>query len=227
MIEFHSRVQFFHQGERVHARLRRPVGIQLKVDIFRICLRKEQIIRRFLRLNVQKFTVMIVVQKLNARLFQNFSGGIQIPAQPLHRGFIRVIKAVHSRDDNIFCAEGFCLFCNRLRLPSDRSKIFMDARHTKSRFFYKGIPVIAAAFSDRHPRRLREHPHQKRGRFHHKTVQFDSIVACRLDPPQRLCRLLFIFRYCSKHDLLYCFFHPSALLTSYSLVLWNFLQCVV
>ena len=170
---------------------------------------------------------MIVVQKRNARLLQNFSGDIQIPAQPLHRGFIRVIKAVHSRDDNVFCAEGFCLFHNRLRLPSDRSKIFMDARHTKSRFFYKGIPVIAAAFSDRHPRRLREHPHQKRGRLHHKTVQFDSVVACRPDPPQRLCRLLFIFRYCSKHDLLYCLFHPSALLTPYSLVLWNFLQCVV
>ena len=61
MIKLHSRVQFFHQGERIHARLRRPVGVQLKVDIFRICLRKEQIIRRFLRLNVQELTVMVVV----------------------------------------------------------------------------------------------------------------------------------------------------------------------
>lgn len=94
-----------------------------------------------------QLTVVVVVQKLHALGLQRRARLVQPCGKVVHRGFIAVVKAVHTRDDNIHRAKALGFVGHGLGVAFQTAQIGVQADDLQPRFFDQSVPVEAAALA--------------------------------------------------------------------------------
>ena len=113
---------------------------------------KDIIIDRKFRIgtfHLQKFSIMVVVKKMNVFFQQCFSTRVQIGAECTERLFTGIVKTVHPCNDNILCTKGRGFSGNCFCISFKRAKIRMKTDDIKTGFLHQSVPVIFPAFSRR------------------------------------------------------------------------------
>jgi len=110
----------------------------------------------------------------------------------VHRGFIAVIKAIHSGDNNILRAKAFGFVGHCLGIALQTAQIGVQADDLQVGVLDQLVPVKVAALAHRHTGGLGQQPHHKANGVDHKPAQLNAVVACGFHGSQRFPRLIFV-----------------------------------
>ena len=139
-----------------------------------------------------QLTVVVVVQKLHALGLQRLTHLVQPCGKVVHRGFIAVIKAIHSGNNDILSAKAFGFVRHRFGIALQTAQIGVQADDLQPRFFEQSVPVEIAAPAHGHTRRLGQQPHHKADGVDHKPAQLNAVIACGFHGGKRLPCLVFV-----------------------------------
>ena len=190
--QLHAGSQTLHPRKRIRAALGEPVAVKLKVDELRVGFLQQNVVGTLFGVDMAQLAVVVVVQKLHALGLQRRARLVQPCGKVVHRGFIAVVKAIHTRDDNILRAKALGFVGHGLGVAFQTAQIGVQADDLQPRFFDQSVPVEVAALAHGHARRLGQQPHHKADGVDHKPAQLNAVIACGLHGSQCLARLVFV-----------------------------------
>ena len=192
MPQLHAGAKTLHPHKGVRAALGKPIAVKLKVDELRVGLLQQNVVGTLFGVHMAQLAVVVVVEQLHALGLQRRARLVQPCGKVVHRGFIAVVKAIHTRDDNILRAKALGFVGYGLSVTFQTAQIGVQADDLQPRFFDQSVPVEAAALAHGHDRRLGQQPHHKADGVDHKSAQLNAVIACGLHGGQRLPCLVFI-----------------------------------
>ena len=192
MPQLHAGSQTLHPRKGVGAALGKPVAVKLKVDELRVGFLQQNVVGTLFGVDMTQLTVVVVVQKLHALGLQRLTRLVQPCGKVVHRGFIAVIKAIHSGNNGILSAKAFGFVRHRFGIALQTAQIGVQADDLQPRFFDQSVPVEIAALAHGHTRRLGQQPHHKADGVDHKPAQLNAVIACGFHGGKRLPCLVFV-----------------------------------
>ena len=110
----------------------------------------------------------------------------------MHRGFIAVIKAIHSGNNDILRAEAFGFVGHGLGIAFQTAQIGVQADDLQVGVLDQLVPVKVAALAHRHTGGLGQQPHHKADGVDHKPAQLNAVISGGFHGGQRLPCLVFV-----------------------------------
>ena len=139
-----------------------------------------------------QLAVVVVVEQLHALSLQCRAHLVQPCGKVVHGGFITVIKAVHSGNNDILSAKAFGFVRYRLGVALQTAQISVQADDLQVGVLDQLVPVKVAALAHGHARCLGQQPHHKSDGVDHKPAQLNAVIACGFHGGQRLPCLVFV-----------------------------------
>ena len=139
-----------------------------------------------------QLAVVVVVEQLHALGLQRRARLVQPCGKVVHRGFIAIIKTVHSGNNDILSAKAFGFVRHCFGIALQTAQIGVQADDLQPRFFDQSVPVEVAALAHRHTGGLGQQPHHKADGVDHKSAQLNAVIACGFHGGQRFPRLCFV-----------------------------------
>ena len=192
MPQLHAGPKTLHPRKRVRAALGEPIAVKLKVDELRVGLLQQNVVGTLFGVYMAQFAVVVVVEQLHALGLQRRARLVQPCGKVVHRGFIAIIKTVHSGNNDILRAKALGFVGHGLGVAFQTAQIGVQADDLQPRFFDQSVPVEIAALAHGHTRRLGQQPHHKADGVDHKPAQLNAVIACGFHGGKRLPCLVFV-----------------------------------